>query len=67
MLVGDVYIAGAVANAIARGAPMGTVAMMGAIHTGKIEVEGGSEEDVQTLFSDFDGRVDVGSINLIVR
>jgi hypothetical protein len=40
---------------------------MGAIHTGKIEVEGGSEEDVQTLFSDFDGRVDVGSINLIVR
>jgi hypothetical protein len=38
MLVGDVYIAGAVANAIARGAPMGTVAMMGAIHTGKIEV-----------------------------
>ncbi len=55
------------ANAIAQGAPKGMVAMMGAIDSGDIKVEGGSKQDVQRFFSYFDEPVDVGSINLILR
>ena len=67
MLVGDINITGEMANAIAEGAPAGAVAMMAAIDSGDIKVEGGTKEDVQKFFSYFDEPVDVGSINLIVR
>ncbi len=67
MLVGDVNITGEMANAIAQGAPKGIVAMMGAIDSGDIKVEGGSKQDVQKFFSYFDAPPDAGSINLIVR
>jgi hypothetical protein len=67
MLVGDVYITGEMTNAIAQGAPKGMVAMMAAIDSGDIKVEGGTKQDVQKFFSYFDKPVDVGSINLIVR
>ena len=55
------------ASAIAEGAPAGAVAMMAAIDSGDIKIEGGSKKDVQMFFSYFDDPVDVGSINLIVR
>jgi hypothetical protein len=67
MLVGDVHITGEMANAIAEGAPAGAVAMMAAIDSGDIKVEGGTKQDVQKFFSYFDEPVDVGSIKLIVR
>ena len=67
MLVGDVHITGEMSNAIAQGAPKGMVAMMGAIDSGDIKVEGGTKQDVQKFFSYFDEPVDVGSIDLIVR
>jgi alkyl sulfatase BDS1-like metallo-beta-lactamase superfamily hydrolase len=67
MMIGDVHITGEMANAIAQGAPQGMVAMMGAIDSGDIKVEGGTKKDVQRFFSYFDEPVDVGSINLIVR
>ncbi len=67
MLVGDIQITGEMASAIAEGAPAGAVAMMAAIDSGDIKIEGGSKKDVQRFFSYFDEPVDVGSINLIVR
>lgn len=67
MLVGDINITGEMATAIAEGAPAGAVAMMAAIDSGDIKVEGGTKQDVQKFFSYFDKPVDVGSINLIVR
>lgn len=67
MLVGDIQITGEMASAIAEGAPAGAVAMMAAIDSGDIKIEGGSKKDVQMFFSYFDDPVDVGSINLIVR
>ena len=67
VLVGDVHITGGMANAIAEGAPAGAVAMMAAIDSGDIKVEGGTKQDVQKFFSYFDEPVDVGSIKLIVR
>ena len=67
MLVGDVHITGEMASAIAEGAPAGAVAMMAAIDSGDIRVEGRSKQDVQNFFSYFDAPVDPGSINLIVR
>jgi alkyl sulfatase BDS1-like metallo-beta-lactamase superfamily hydrolase len=67
MLVGDINITGEMAIAIAEGAPAGAVAMMAAINSGDIKVEGGTKEDVQKFFSYFDEPADVGSINLIVR
>ncbi len=53
--------------AVEQGAPAAMVAIMGAIDSGEIRIEGGSKEDVQKFFSYFDEPVDVGSINLIVR
>ena len=50
-----------------QGAPAGAVAMMAAIDSGDIRLEGGSIEDVQRFFSYFDAPVNVGAINLIVR
>jgi alkyl sulfatase BDS1-like metallo-beta-lactamase superfamily hydrolase len=67
MLVGDINISGDNARAIAEGAPAGGVAMMAAIDSGDIKIEGGSKQDVQTFFSYFDDPVDVGAIDLIVR
>ncbi len=67
MLVGDIDITGEMANAIAEGAPAGGVAMMAAIDSGDIKVEGGTKQDVQKFFSYFDAPPDAGSINLIVR
>ncbi len=43
------------------------VAIMGAIDSGEIRIEGGSVQDLQRFFSYFDEPVDVGAINLIVR
>jgi hypothetical protein len=34
---------------------------------GRIEIEGGTKQDVKKFFSYFDEPVDIGSINLIVR
>ncbi len=67
ILVGEIPITGEMAAAIAKGAPAGVVAIMNAIDSGDIKVEGGSKQDVQNFFSYFDEPVDVGSINLIVR
>ena len=67
MLVGDIYITGEMASAIAEGDPKGMVAVMGAIDSGDIKVEGGTKKDVQKFFSYFDAPPDAGSINLIVR
>ena len=67
MLVGDIHITGEMASAIAEGAPKGMVAVMGAIDSGDIKVEGGTKKDVQKFFSYFDAPPDAGSINLIVR
>jgi len=67
MLVGDIPITGEMATAIEGGDPAPMVAIMAAIDSGEIKVEGGSKQDVQKFFSYFDRPVDVGSINLIVR
>ena len=67
MLVGDIHITGEMASAIAEGAPEGMVAVMGAIDSGDIKVEGGTKKDVEKFFSYFDAPPDAGSINLIVR
>jgi alkyl sulfatase BDS1-like metallo-beta-lactamase superfamily hydrolase len=67
MLVGDIQITGEMVSAVAAGAPAGGVAMIAAIDSGEIRLEGGSKEDVQDFFSYFDGPSDPGSINLIVR
>lgn len=67
MLVGDIAITGEMVAAIEGGDPAPMVAIMAAIDSGKIRVEGGSKKDVQKFFSYFDRPVDVGSINLIVR
>ncbi len=55
------------ASTLGQGAPAAMVAIMGAIDSGEIRIEGGSKEDVPKFFSYFDEPVDVGSINLIVR
>ncbi len=55
------------ASALEAGAPVAMVAIMGAIDSGEIHIEGGSKEDVREFFSYFDEPVDVGAINLIVR
>lgn len=67
MLVGDIPITGEMVTAIEGGDPAPMIAIMAAIDSGDIKVEGGTKEDVQKFFSDFDRPVDVGSINLIVR
>ena len=67
MIVGDIYMTGEMTNAIAKGAPAGAVAMMAAIDSGKIKVEGGTKQDVQKFFSYFDPPVDPGKIDLVVR
>ncbi len=67
ILVGEIPITGEMEAAIAKGAPAGAVAIMNAIDSGDIKVEGGSKQDVQKFFSYFDEPVDVGSINLVVR
>ncbi len=67
ILLGEIPITGEMEAAIAKGAPAGAVAIMNAIDSGDIKVEGGSKQDVQRFFSYFDEPVDVGSINLIVR
>ena len=43
------------------------VAIMAAIDSGEIRIEGGTKRDVQKFFSYFDPPVDPGGINLIVR
>ena len=43
------------------------VAIMSAIDSGDIKIEGGTKQDVQKFFSYFDPPVDVCSIKLIVR
>ena len=67
ILIGDITITGEMGSAIAEGAPAGTVAMMAAIDSGDIRIEGGSNEDIQQFFSYFDPPVDPGAIDLIVR
>ncbi len=67
MLVGEVTITGEMQSAIEQGAPAAMVAIMSAIDSGEIRIEGGSKNDVQNFFSYFDAPVDVGAINLIVR
>ncbi len=67
MLMGDIPISGEMLTAIEGGDPAPVVAIMAAIDSGEIKVEGGSKQDVLTFFSYFDEPVDVGSINLIVR
>ena len=67
MLVGDIPITGEMLTAIEGGDPAPRVAIMAAIESGEIRIEGGSKQDVQKFFSYFDPPVDVGSINLIVR
>jgi alkyl sulfatase BDS1-like metallo-beta-lactamase superfamily hydrolase len=67
ILVGEVPFTGDMFAAIEQGAPAAMVAIMEAIDSGDIKVEGGTKQDVQTFFSYFDEPVDVGAINLIVR
>lgn len=67
MLVGDIPITGEMITAIEGGDPAPMVAIMAAIDSGEIKVEGGTKKDVQKFFSYFDRPVDVSSINLIVR
>ncbi len=67
MLVGDIPITGEMMTAIEGGEPAPAVAIMAAIDTGEIRLEGGSKEDLRRFFSYFDPPVDVGAINLIVR
>ena len=67
MLVGDIPITGEMLTAIEGGDPAPKVAIMAAIDSGEIRIEGGSKLDVQNFFSYFDEPVDVGAINLIVR
>ena len=67
MLVGDIPITGEMVTAIEGGDPAPMVAIMAAIDSGEIRIEGGSKRDVRKFFSYFDKPVDVGSINLIVR
>ena len=67
MLVGEVTITGEMQSAIEQGAPAAMVAVMSAIDSGEIRIEGGSKTDLQNFFSYFDPPVDVGAINLIVR
>ncbi len=67
ILVGEVPFTGEMTAAVEQGAPAAMVAIMGAIDSGEIRIEGGSKEDVQKFFSYFDEPVDVGSINLILR
>ncbi len=67
LMVGEVTITGEMQSAIEQGAPAAMVAIMSAIDSGEIRIEGGSKTDVQNFFSYFDAPVDVGAINLIVR
>ena len=67
ILVGEVPFTGEMTAAVEQGAPAAMVAIMSAIDSGEIRVEGGSKEDVQKFFSYFDEPVDIGAINLIVR
>ena len=67
MLVGDIAITGEMVAAIEGGDPAPMVAVMAAIDSGEIKVEGGGKAEVQRFFSYFDRPVDVGSIDLIVR
>lgn len=67
MLVGDIMITGEMMAAIEGGDPAPAVAIMAAIDSGAIRIEGGKKKDVQQFFSYFDKPVDVGSIKLIVR
>ena len=67
ILVGEVPFTGEMTAALEQGAPAAVVAVMAAIDSGDIKVEGGTKEDVQTFFSYYDEPVDVGAINLIVR
>jgi alkyl sulfatase BDS1-like metallo-beta-lactamase superfamily hydrolase len=67
MLVGDTPITGEMVAAIEGGDPAPMVAIMAAIDSGEIRLEGGTKKDVQKFFSYFDKPVDVGAINLIVR
>jgi alkyl sulfatase BDS1-like metallo-beta-lactamase superfamily hydrolase len=67
LMAGEVTITGEMQSAIAQGAPAAMVAIMSAIDSGEIRIEGGSKTDLQNFFSYFDAPVDVGAINLIVR
>lgn len=67
LMVGEVTITGEMQSAIEQGAPAAMVAIMSAIDSGEIRIEGGSKADLQNFFSYFDAPVDVGAINLIVR
>ncbi len=67
ILVGEVPFTGEMAAVVEQGAPAAIVAIMGAIDSGEIRIEGGSVQDLQRFFSYFDEPVDVGAINLIVR
>jgi alkyl sulfatase BDS1-like metallo-beta-lactamase superfamily hydrolase len=67
MLVGEVPFTGEMAAAVEQGAPAAMVAIMSAIDSGDIKIEGGTKQNVQKFFSFFDPPVDPGTINLIVR
>ena len=67
ILVGEVPFTGEMAAAVEQGAPAAMVAIVGAIDSGEIKVDGGTKEEVLKFFSYFDPPVDVGAINLIVR
>ena len=67
MLVGDIPITGEMVAAIEGGDPAPMVAIMAAIDSGVIKVEGDTKKDVQKFFSFFARPFDLGSIKLIVR
>ncbi len=60
-------ITGEMATAIEAGAPAAMVAIMVAIVSGDIRIEGGTAQDLQRFFSYFNEPVDAGAIGLIVR
>jgi hypothetical protein len=65
--VGEVPFTGDMSAAVEQGAPAAIVAIMSAIDSGDIKIEGGTKKDVQVFFSYFDPPVDAGKINLILR
>ncbi len=67
ILVGEVPFTGEMTAAVEQGAPAAIVAIMSAIDSGDIKIEGGTKKDVQVFFSYFDPPVDAGKINLILR
>lgn len=67
MLIGDIPMTDDMLTAIKGGEPALMVAVMAAIDSGEIRIEGGSKQDLRKFFGYFDKPVDPGKIDLIVR